>query len=77
MMVGSYAALQGNLDPTMLYARRNEFVKGKENYWRNSAKGSGHIFNSRVTILPDIPGDRCKKCFLRAVKEENVRYHQN
>jgi uroporphyrinogen decarboxylase len=75
MMVGSYAALQGNLDPTILYAPPERIREGVKKILEKYGKGSGHIFNLGHGILPDIPVEHAKS-FVQAVKEESVKYHK-
>lgn len=74
-MVGSYVALQGNLDPTMLYAPPERIRQGVRKILERFGKGSGHIFNLGHGILPDVPVEHAK-AFVQAVKEESTRYHQ-
>ena len=74
MMVGSYCALQGNLDPTMLYAPPERIRDGVKKILEKFGKGSGHIFNLGHGILPDIPVEHAK-AFVQIVKEESVKYH--
>lgn len=75
MMVGSYAALQGNLDPTMLYAPPDRIREGVKKILEKFGRGSGHIFNLGHGILPDIPVEHAK-AFVQAVKEESIQYHR-
>lgn len=74
MMVGSYVALQGNLDPTMLYAPPERIRAGVKKILERYGRGSGHIFNLGHGILPDVPVEHAK-AFVQAVKEESKRYH--
>lgn len=74
MMVGSYVALQGNLDPTMLYAPPERIRAGVKRILEKYGRGPGHIFNLGHGILPDIPVEHAK-AFVQAVKEESKRYH--
>jgi uroporphyrinogen decarboxylase len=74
LMVGSYAALQGNLDPTMLYAPPERIRDGVKKILEKFGKGTGHIFNLGHGILPDIPVEHAK-AFVLAVKEESAKYH--
>ncbi len=74
MMVGSYTALQGNLDPAMLYARPERIREGVKKILEKFGKGSGHIFNLGHGILPDTPIEHAK-VLVQAVKEESVNYH--
>ncbi len=65
-------ALQGNLDPTALYAPpkmiREQVKKMLESY----GSSSGHIANLGHGILPDIPVAHAK-AFVGAVKEESQK----
>ncbi len=72
--VGNIVALQGNMDPTMLYARPERIREEVKSILKKFGKGSGHIFNLGHGILPDIPVDHAKE-FIRAVKEESQPYH--
>jgi uroporphyrinogen decarboxylase len=75
-MVGSYVALQGNLDPTMLYAPPERIREGVKKVLEKFGNGSGHIFNLGHGILPDISVEHAKALVL-AVKEESVKYHRD
>ena len=75
MMVGSYVALQGNLDPTLLYAPPERIRAGVKKVLEKFGKGPGHIFNLGHGILPDIPVDHAR-ALVQAVKEESVKYHK-
>jgi uroporphyrinogen decarboxylase len=75
MMVGSYVALQGNLDPTILYAPPERIRAGVKKVLEKFGKGPGHIFNLGHGILPDIPVDHAR-ALVQAVKEESVKYHK-
>lgn len=72
--IGDKVALQGNMDPTVLYGAvttiRREAVKVLDAY----GKGSGHIFNLGHGILPDISPANTK-ALVEIVKEESPRYH--
>ena len=73
--IGNRVALQGNMDPTVLYAKkekiRDEVIKILSNY----GKGAGHIFNLGHGILPDIKPENAKY-FIETVKEESKIFHQ-
>jgi uroporphyrinogen decarboxylase len=75
MMVGGYVALQGNLDPTMLYAPPDRIHNGVTKILAKFGNGSGHIFNLGHGILPDIPVEHVK-AFVQAVKEESPKFHR-
>jgi len=67
-------ALQGNMDPTILYANKerikNEVIKILKSY----GSGSGHIFNLGHGILPDVDPENAK-ALVDFVKEESPRFH--
>lgn len=73
--VGNKVALQGNMDPTMLYADdkaiRTEVSRILENY----GQGSGHVFNLGHGITPEVDPERAGT-FIRAVHELSAKYHQ-
>ncbi len=72
--IGDKVAIQGNMEPTVLYGStdviRREAVKVLESF----GKGSGHIFNLGHGILPDISPAKTK-ALVEIVKEESRRYH--
>ena len=72
--IGNVVALQGNMDPTMLYARPERIREEVKSILKKFGKGNGHIFNLGHGILPDIPVDHAQE-FIRAVKEESKPYH--
>jgi len=74
-MVGSYVALQGNLDPSFLYAPPERIRAAVKRILEKFGKGSGHIFNLGHGIAPDVPVDHVK-ALVQAVKEESPRYHR-
>jgi uroporphyrinogen decarboxylase len=74
-MVGSYVALQGNLDPAMLYAPPERIRSGVRTILEKFGEGPGHIFNLGHGILPDIPVEHAK-AFVQAVKEESPKFHR-
>jgi uroporphyrinogen decarboxylase len=75
MMIGSYSALQGNLDPTILRTSPERIREGVKIILEKFGKGSGHIFNLGHGILPDTRVEHVK-AFVLAVKEESVKYHK-
>lgn len=73
-LVGKKAALQGNLDPTVLYAQPERIREEVKTILKKFGCGSGHIFNLGHGILPDTPVEHVKE-FVKAVKEESVMFH--
>ncbi len=68
-------ALQGNLDPALLYAPPSRIRSEVKTILEKYGKGNGHIFNLGHGIFPDTPVENAK-AFVDAVKEESVAYHQ-
>jgi len=73
--VGARVALQGNLDPTALYASPERIRQEVRTILRKYGKGSGHIFNLGHGILPDTPVSHAR-ALVDAVKEESGAFHQ-
>ncbi|MBU2444894.1 MAG: uroporphyrinogen decarboxylase [Bacteroidetes bacterium] len=70
--VGGKAALQGNLDPTILYASEEVIAKEADRILTAVGKNNGHIFNLGHGIHPDT--DPAKLKFLvDYVKEKSKR----
>jgi len=74
--VGDKVALQGNLDPAMLYADHEKIKYEAKKILQSFGKGSGHIFNLGHGILPDVQPENLKT-LVNFVKEESVSYHAN
>jgi len=53
-------AVQGNLDPVLLFADWKELKKRAEDILRQAAGRPGHIFNLGHGILPQTPVDNVK-----------------
>jgi len=73
-LVGKQVALQGNLDPTVLYASKEKIKSEAVKVLKSFGIGSGHIFNLGHGILPDIPPDNAKY-LVEVVKEESKIFH--
>jgi len=73
--VGDSVALQGNLDPTVLYAGHEKIRHEAGKILKSFGHGSGHIFNLGHGILPDVPPENLK-ALVDFVKEESVVYHR-
>ncbi|MCQ4346339.1 uroporphyrinogen decarboxylase [Pseudomonas stutzeri] len=72
--VGDKVALQGNMDPTVLYANptaiRAEVARILERY----GHGSGHVFNLGHGITPEVDPANAG-AFIEAVHELSAQYH--
>lgn len=73
---GGKVALQGNLDPTILYAADDKIKEEVKRVLESYGKGSGHIFNLGHGILPDIKPEKAR-ALVNFVKEESVKYHKD
>jgi uroporphyrinogen decarboxylase len=58
--LGFKGAVQGNLDPVLLFADWRELKKRGEDILRQAAGRSGHIFNLGHGILPETPVENVK-----------------
>jgi uroporphyrinogen decarboxylase len=65
------AAVQGNLDPVLLFAGWKELKSRAENILHRAAGRPGHIFNLGHGILPETPVDNVKN-LARFVQEYSV-----
>lgn len=72
--VGDKVALQGNMDPTVLYANKDYIRKETKRVLSSFGKGDGHIFNLGHGVLPDIDPENVK-AFVQSVKEESKVFH--
>jgi uroporphyrinogen decarboxylase len=61
-------AVQGNLDPVLLFAEWKELERRAEHILRSAAGRPGHIFNLGHGILPETPVENVKK-LARLVQE--------
>jgi uroporphyrinogen decarboxylase len=74
-LIGEKVALQGNLDPAVLYANKDVIQKEVKRILNSYGQGSGHIFNLGHGILPDVDPENAK-AMVRFVKEESKKYHK-
>ncbi len=73
--VGDRVALQGNLDPCLLYASPQRIRQGVAEVLRSFGPGSGHVFNLGHGIHPDIDPAH-PAAMIEAVHELSRAYHQ-
>jgi uroporphyrinogen decarboxylase len=73
--IGDSKALQGNLDPCVLFASQDILRQETENILARFGSGSGHIFNLGHGILPTTPPENAKY-LVSCVKELSIKYHQ-
>ncbi|HTN32464.1 MAG TPA: uroporphyrinogen decarboxylase [Marinobacter sp.] len=73
--VGHRVALQGNMDPTMLYAPPARIRQEVGDILHRYGSGPGHIFNLGHGITPDVDPEHAR-AFIEAVVELSPEYHR-
>lgn len=73
--VGNKVALQGNLDPTILYGSEDKIKEETIKVLSSFGIGSGHIFNLGHGILPDVDPAKAKY-LVDIVKTESKAFHK-
>ena len=73
--IGENKALQGNLDPCVLFASKEHIRQETERILDRFGIGSGHVFNLGHGILPTTPVDNARH-LVSCVKELSIKYHQ-
>ena len=73
--VGHKVALQGNMDPSVLYAPAARIEQEVKNILAGFGKGSGHVFNLGHGIHQDVPMES-PKVFVDAIHEFSKQYHK-
>jgi len=74
-IVGDRLALQGNLDPAVLYESPEVIRREVANILESFGKGNGHVFNLGHGIPPDVNPDHVS-VLVDAVHELSTTYHQ-
>ncbi len=72
--VGDRVALQGNMDPTVLYAQPDRIRAEVERILISYGPGNGHIFNLGHGITPEVDPENAG-VFINAVHELSGRFH--
>ncbi|QMV15745.1 uroporphyrinogen decarboxylase [Vibrio spartinae] len=73
--VGERVALQGNMDPSMLYAPAQRIRDEVAQILAGFGEGSGHVFNLGHGIHLDVPPENVD-IFVNAIHELSVPYHK-
>lgn len=73
--VGDKVALQGNLDPAVLYASPSRIEQEVEKVLQQFGSGTGHVFNLGHGIHPDIEPEKVS-VLVEAVHALSPKYHQ-
>lgn len=74
--VGDKVALQGNMDPSMLYAPAPRIEQEVQDILAGFGAGSGHVFNLGHGIHLDVPPENAG-VFVDAVHKYSAQYHQD
>ena len=74
-LVGDRVALQGNMDPSVLYASPATIRKEVERILQSYGPGNGHVFNLGHGIHQFVDPEHAK-AFIEAVHELSPKYHQ-
>ena len=74
-LVGKRVALQGNMDPSMLFASPQRIRTEVAAILSGFGHGSGHVFNLGHGITPGVNPDHVT-AFVDAVQELSPQYHQ-
>ena len=73
--IGDRVALQGNMDPSMLFASPERIRREVGTILASYGHGSGHVFNLGHGITPGVNPDHVT-AFVDAVQELSPQYHQ-
>lgn len=73
--VGDKVALQGNMDPAVLYAKPDAIRSEVARILARYGKGSGHVFNLGHGITPEVDPAHAG-AFIEAVHELSASYHE-
>ena len=73
--IGNRVAIQGNMDPTVLYGSKERIREEVIRVLSSYGKGPGHIFNLGHGILPDVKPENAR-FFIETVKEESKEFHR-
>ncbi|STQ78321.1 Uroporphyrinogen decarboxylase [Hafnia alvei] len=73
--VGDKVALQGNMDPSMLYAPAARIEQEVSTILDGFGEGTGHVFNLGHGIHQDVPPENAGT-FVEAVHRLSAKYHR-
>lgn len=73
--VGDKVALQGNMDPSMLYASPKRIGQEVDTILAGFGHGEGHVFNLGHGIHQDVPPENAG-AFVEAVHAQSMKYHR-
>ncbi|HDR1419857.1 TPA: uroporphyrinogen decarboxylase [Pasteurella multocida] len=73
--VGHKVALQGNMDPSVLYASPDRIEQEVRSILADFGEGSGHVFNLGHGIHQDVP-EQSPAVFVNAIHQFSQPYHK-
>jgi uroporphyrinogen decarboxylase len=73
--VGDKVALQGNMDPSILYAGKERIEQEVKDILAGFGEGEGHVFNLGHGIHLDVPPENAGH-FVEAVHQYSASYHK-
>ena len=73
-LVGTKCALQGNMDPSILYSSPKTIREEVDRILSDFGKQNGHVFNLGHGITPGVNPDHVK-VFVDSVHEISAQYH--
>ncbi|NTS78596.1 uroporphyrinogen decarboxylase [Catenovulum sp. SM1970] len=74
--IGDKVALQGNMDPAILYAPPERIRQEVSTILDSYGQGTGHVFNLGHGITPEVDPEHAG-VFINAVTELSPKYHQS
>lgn len=74
--VGHKVALQGNMDPSILYAKPDRIRSEVANILAGYGEGPGHVFNLGHGITPEVKPENAG-AFIECVHDLSRKYHNN
>lgn len=72
---GSKVALQGNMDPSVLYASPTRIEEEVQTILASYGQGTGHVFNLGHGIHPEVDPEHAG-AFIEAIHKHSPRYHE-
>jgi len=73
-LIGDRVAIQGNLDPSTLFASPDRIKQEVRSVLKKYGEGTGHVFNLGHGIAPGVPVEHAR-AFVSAVKTESPSFH--
>ena len=73
--VGSKVALQGNMDPSVLYASPTRIEEEVQTILASYGQGTGHVFNLGHGIHPEVDPEHAG-AFIEAIHKHSPLYHE-